>query len=178
MDCHALLLWIFLDPGIKHWSLMSLALAAGVGGSLPLGPPGKPHANYRCLYCVLRHFSHFWLCAALWTVALGYILSMAFSRQEYWSGLQCPSPEDLSNPGIKPMSLTSPALAGEFFTSSATWESCRKSKGPQILSPSGDGRTTTSGRSVEPFAVLNQGQLVLSPLIRWVSIAFVSQFVC
>ena len=44
------------------------------------------------------------------------------SRQEYWSGLPCPPPRDLTNPGIKPMSLVSPALVGMFFTTSATWE--------------------------------------------------------
>ena len=42
--------------------------------------------------------------------------SMGFSRQEYWSGLPFPSPGDLPNPGIKPGSVTSPALAGRFFT--------------------------------------------------------------
>ena len=47
-------------------------------------------------------------------------LSMGFSRQEYWSGLPCPLPGDLSDPGIEPVSLTSPALAGGFFTTSAT----------------------------------------------------------
>ena len=47
---------------------------------------------------------------------------MGFSRQEYWSGLPCPPPGDLPNPGIEPMSLTSPALAGEFFTTNVTWE--------------------------------------------------------
>ena len=47
---------------------------------------------------------------------------MGFSRQEYWSGLPCPPPGDLPNPGIKPVSLTSPELAGVFFTASATWE--------------------------------------------------------
>ena len=50
-------------------------------------------------------------------------LSMGFSRKEYWSGLLCPSPGDLPNPGIEPASLVSPALAGRFFTASATWES-------------------------------------------------------
>ena len=45
---------------------------------------------------------------------------MGFSRQEYWSGLPYPPPEDLLNPGIKPTSLLSPALAGGFFTNSAT----------------------------------------------------------
>ena len=49
-------------------------------------------------------------------------LSMGFSRQEYWSGLPCPPPGDLPNPGIEPVSLTFPALAGGFFTTSATWE--------------------------------------------------------
>ena len=41
---------------------------------------------------------------------------------EYWSGLPCPPPGDLLNPGIKPASLMSPTLAGELFTASATWE--------------------------------------------------------
>ena len=43
--------------------------------------------------------------------------SMEFSRQEYRSGLPFPSPGDLPDPGIKPTSLASPTLAGEFFTS-------------------------------------------------------------
>jgi len=47
---------------------------------------------------------------------------MGFSRQEYWSGLPCPPPWDLSYPGIKPKSLAFPALAGRFFTTRATWE--------------------------------------------------------
>ena len=62
------------------------------------------------------------LCATLWTVAHQAPLSMGFSRQEYWSGLLCPLPGDLPNPGIEPTSLMSPVLAGEFFTTSATWE--------------------------------------------------------
>ena len=49
-------------------------------------------------------------------------LSMSFSRQEYWSGLPFPPLGDLSNPGIKPTSLMSPALAGGFFTTGATWK--------------------------------------------------------
>ena len=49
-------------------------------------------------------------------------LSMGFSRQEYWSGLPCPSAGHLSDSGIKPVSVMSPALAGRFFTTSTTWE--------------------------------------------------------
>ena len=47
---------------------------------------------------------------------------MGFSRQEYWSGLLFPPPGDLPDPGIEPVSLTSPALAGGFFITSTTWE--------------------------------------------------------
>ena len=62
------------------------------------------------------------LCATLCTVALQTPLSMGFSRQDYWSGLPCPLPGDLPDPGIEPTSLMSPALAGRFFTTSATGE--------------------------------------------------------
>ena len=49
-------------------------------------------------------------------------LSMGFSKQEYWRGLLCPSPEDLPDPGIEPMSLKPPALTDRFFTTSTTCE--------------------------------------------------------
>ena len=48
--------------------------------------------------------------ATLWTIAHRVPLSMAFSRQEYWSGLPCPPPGDLPHPVIEP------TLAGGFFT--------------------------------------------------------------
>ena len=48
--------------------------------------------------------------------------AMGFSRQEYLSGLLCPPPRDLPNPGIRSTSLTSPALAVVFFTTSTIWE--------------------------------------------------------
>ena len=60
--------------------------------------------------------------ATLWTVAHQAPLSMEFSRQGYWSGLPLPPPGDLPDPGIQPESLLSPALAGRFFNTSATWE--------------------------------------------------------
>ena len=49
-------------------------------------------------------------------------LPMRFSKQEYWSGLSQPPLGDLADPGIHPTSLMSPALAGRFFTTNATWE--------------------------------------------------------
>ena len=72
---------------------------------------------------MLSHFSRVCFFATPWTIAGQAPLSMGFSRQEYWSGLPCPPPGDLPNPGFKPASLTSPALAGGFFTSSATFVS-------------------------------------------------------
>ena len=76
----------------------------------------------RSLVCVLTCFSRVRLFVILRTVAFQGPLSMGFSRQEYWSGLLCPPPGDLPDQGIEPMFLKSPALAGEFFTTSATWE--------------------------------------------------------
>ena len=81
-------------------------------------PPGKPYITM----CVLSRFSHIQLFAILWTIACQPPLSMIFSRQEYWSGLPCPPSEDLPDPEVKPTCLASPALAGRFFTTSATWE--------------------------------------------------------
>ena len=47
---------------------------------------------------------------------------MGFSRQECWNGLPCPPPRYLPDPGIEPVSLTFPALAGGFFTTNTKWE--------------------------------------------------------
>ena len=60
--------------------------------------------------------SHVRLLATPYTVVHQANLSMKFSRQDYWKGLTFPTPGDLSDPGFKPMSLVSPALAGGFFT--------------------------------------------------------------
>ena len=68
-----------------------------------------------------KSFQSCLLFAMLWAVACQAPLSMGFSRQEYWNGLPCPSPEDLPDPGIKSMSLATPALADEFFTTSTNW---------------------------------------------------------
>ena len=75
---------------------------------------------------MLSHFSCVRLCERLWTVACQVPLSTGFSRKEDWSGLPFPSPGDLPNPGIEPMSLMSPALAGGFFTGSTAWEAPKK----------------------------------------------------
>ena len=54
------------------------------------------------LYMLLSHFSRVQLCANPWTAAHQAPLSMEFSRQGYWSGLPCPPPGDLPQPGTEP----------------------------------------------------------------------------
>ena len=85
-------------------------------------PTALQHQAWWVRACVLSPFSCVRLFAPLWTLARQVPLSVGFSRQEYCSGLPCPCPGDLPNPGIEPASLISPALAGRFFTTSATWE--------------------------------------------------------
>ena len=74
-------------------------------------------AKYRCY-----SLSRVWLFATLWTVAHQAPLSMELSRKEYWSVLPFPIPGDLPYPGMEPASLMFPALVGQLFTSSPTWE--------------------------------------------------------
>ena len=88
--------------------------------------------NISCIYVHIcaETLSRVRLCGTPWTVAHQVPLSMEFSRQEYWSGLLFPPSGDLLFPpsgvlpdaGIEPTSFTSLALAGGFFTTSATWE--------------------------------------------------------
>ena len=72
--------------------------------------------------CVLSCLSRVQLFATQWTVAHQTPLSIGFPKQEYWSGLPCPPPGDLPDPGMEPESLISPALAAGFFSTSTTWE--------------------------------------------------------
>ena len=69
-------------------------------------------------------------CLTLWNPTDSSVhqapLSMGLSRPEYWSGLPCPPPGDLPNPGIEPMVLRSPALAGRLFSTSSTRKALTK----------------------------------------------------
>ena len=96
VGCHFLLQGIFptqgLNPCLLHWQLDSLPLCRQlVGWQVGVGEK-----------CVLSHSSCVWVFATPWAIALQAPLSMGFSRQEYWSGLPCPPPGDLPNPGIEP----------------------------------------------------------------------------
>ena len=91
-----------------------------------------PQLEALCLHgvcmcaCMLSHLSHVQLFATLWTTVRQAPLSMGFSRQQQRSGLSCPPPGDLPDPGIEPASLMSPALAGAFFTTSTTWKALHR----------------------------------------------------
>ena len=109
--------------------------------------PAQRLAWYTLPWCEVA--SVVWVFVTLWTVAPQAPPSMGLSRQEYWNGLPCSSPGDLSNPEIKSVSLTSHTGKGRFFTTNATWESLDSAC-----------RLNTQGNNIQysrtPFPVLNQ----------------------
>ena len=81
------------------------------------------HTHTHTYACV--HAKSLQLCPTLQVHGLQpnrLLCPQGFYRQEYQNGLPCPPPEDLSDPGIEPLSLMSPALVGGLLTSSTTWE--------------------------------------------------------
>ena len=75
--------------------------------ALPVETPAWQTVTLIMLLMHAQLFSRVQLFVTPWTVALQDPLSMGFSRQEYWSGLPCPPPGDLPDPGIEPESLMS-----------------------------------------------------------------------
>ena len=75
----------------------------------------KPHGSFIVCVCA-QLVPCVWLFATPWTIAHQTLLSMVFSRQEYWSGLPFPTLGYLPNLGIKPMSSVSPTVSGRFST--------------------------------------------------------------
>ena len=82
------------------------------------------HSFLYCFLCVLSCFIHVQFFVTIRTIACKAPLCMGSFRQEYWSGLPCPPPGNLLDPGIEPASLMSPALADGFFITSTAWEAC------------------------------------------------------
>ena len=135
MECSRQEYWSGLPcppPGIfptQGSNLCLLRLLHRQADSLPLSHWGSPLTENSALQmgcvCVCMPAKSLHSCLSLvtpWAIACQAPLSMGFSRQEYWSGLPCPTAGDLPHPGIELTSLMSPALACGFFTTSATWE--------------------------------------------------------
>ena len=101
---------------------MEVPTAVTVACTLKYKVGRRPGKGGPTICCAVLNCSGVQLFAAPRAAAHQAALSMGFSRQEYGSGLPCRPPGDLPNPGIEPASLASPALAGRFFTTSATWE--------------------------------------------------------
>ena len=92
----------------------------------------------------------------LWTVACQAPLFMEFCRQECWSGLPCPAPEDLPDTGVKPASPTDPALQADSLPLSH-----QGSRTPIILLDGGErGRPTLTAITSPLWA---------APKAQWVS---------
>ena len=89
---YSIALHLYICVCIYFSVLDSFPLIAQYGVFVPCG----------ILMLLLSSFSRDRLCATPWTAAHQDPLSMGFSRQEYWSGVPCPSPEDLPDPGTEP----------------------------------------------------------------------------
>ena len=89
-------------------------------GPLHMADEFQTPAQSAFIVCVVSLFSCVWLCKPM-DCSPPVSSVHGILQQEYWSGLPCPSPGELPDPGIKPVSLKSPALAGGFFTTGATY---------------------------------------------------------
>ena len=102
--------WVRKTPWRRTWQLIPAWRATVHGAAKRFGwIPSLFTWHYHSIVnqlWVLSCFSHVWFFATLWTIASQAPLSMGFSRQEYRSGLPCPLPGDLPDPGIQPGSPT------------------------------------------------------------------------
>ena len=135
-----------LEPGqVKRWPLRSVHCWH------PLSWPGSQcYADICIINCLVLERGTLYCgglvtksCPTLvtpWTVARQAPLSMGFSKQEYWSGLPFPSPEDLPNPGTEPRSpaLQTDALPTELWRKPFTVELYNRGEAPWLSVPSND----------------------------------------
>ena len=114
--------------------------------------------------CVL---SRFWFFATPWTVAHQAPLSMGLSQQEYWSGLPFPTPGDLPNPGIEPVSSMAPVLAGRSFTN--------EPPGKPLINKLISGKRRYSEKG--PLSYIGSPPLLQRPFVLTVSCIFLKTLV-
>ena len=122
---------------------------------------------YRGL-CMNLHFigiyvwvlSHVWLFSTPWTVVCQAPLSMGFSRQDYWSGLPCPPPGDLSDTGIEPSFNCLQCRRCRFFTAEPPGFTIPRERGAKYLV---SWKQNSSFQSY-PFSVRRQRTEIISQL--------------
>ena len=120
--------WVRKIPQRRKWQLTPVFLPGKCHGQRswvgysPWDPKSIGHGLVTKQQRVIKPFKHrVHVCsvtsdsATPWTVAHQAPLSVVIRRQEYWSGLPCLPPGDLSDPGIKPESFGSPELVGKIF---------------------------------------------------------------
>ena len=140
LNPHPHLLSFVVDPNrltitcffqISYFFLIHTHLWGAQPSSYPnhciLLPPQSERLEQPRSACV---FSCARLSVTPWTGAHQGPLSVGFSRQEHWSGLPFPSPEDHPDPEMEPTNPPSPALAGWFFTTSTPREALEQSQVP------------------------------------------------
>ena len=126
-SCHTSIisLWNFKKKkwfGGRLWVIWTKSHLLSEDAHLTISWGPQHHFGACVCVCMLSHFSHVWLFATPWTVALQSPLSMGFSSQEYWSGLPCPSPGIFPTQRLNLCLLRLPVSVSRFFTTSATWE--------------------------------------------------------
>ena len=114
----------FFKQNMLHFSSQKLLIYSEESFLTQKKFSAHPEKNLCSLYsaCVLSCFSFVQLFVTSWTIAHQGLLSTGYSRQEYQSRLPFLPPGNLPNLGIEPVSLSSPALASSFFTTTVTWE--------------------------------------------------------
>ena len=155
-------------PSWREWVVLSIPWCPGTASS-------GPGCQWGLVHIYQSHFSRVWLFVILRIVARQVPLSMGFSRQEYWSGLPCPPPGDLPDPGIEAAPLMSPALTGRFFTTSTTGKPQWGLSLPSVMRTSNSGTCSdlmpgaAHGKSHsfhDPVRVHSRWGLPLSPVPR------------
>ena len=114
------------SPALQTDALPSEPPGKSINGVSALLKQGKADTCGLTIYSIysfmkVKLFSRVRLFATPWTVTYQALLSMGFSRQEYWNGLPFPSPGDLPNPAIKPRS---PALQADALPSEPPGQPC------------------------------------------------------
>ena len=104
--------------------------------------------------------SHVQFSVALWTAAHQASLSMGFSWQEHWSGLPCPPPGDIPNPGVEPASPVSPALHADTLPLYEASLVAQMVKNPPAM-------WETWVRSLGWEDPLEKGKATLSSILAW-----------